>query len=139
VQARPQYSRLPLFGLLIGVWAILPPYISTFGKLNVQSRVEIADHVVPGLVVLAVSVVGYLVLRSPDPSMPSLFGGGAVITLAGFWMVVTHVPLISQSRNHIVPAGAVAWHGLPGLAVMLLGILWVRSFWDWEEESDGAS
>ena len=134
--AQPQTSTLPLIGLVIGVWANLPPYIKIFGDLNVEDRVEIADHVLPGSVVLAVSVLGYFLLRSPTPSQMLLFVCGGLITLAGFWMVVTHVGLISQARQNIVPAGAVAWHGLPGVTVTLLGLVWTIRFWASDDTDD---
>lgn len=136
MQAPPERSRLPFLGLLIGVWAILPPYLVAFGELNVESRKEIADHVVPGIAVLAVSVLGYLVMRSAGPSQFLLFVGGGVIALSGFWMLATHVGLVSQARQNIVPWGAVAWHGLPGAAVTLLGVAWTIRFWD--DEADKA-
>lgn len=131
-------SRLPLLGLLVGVWAVIPPYVHAFGKLNVESRVEFADHVVPGIVVLAVSALGLVLLRSASPSPMLLFVGGAAIALAGLWMVATHLPLVNQARDGIVPGGAVAWHSLPGLAVSLLGVAWTIRFWDSEEAEAAA-
>jgi len=127
-----QGSRLYLLGLVIGVWAVLPPYVTAFGDLHVESRVEVADHVVPGVIVLAFSGLAYLVLSSEL----ALFTGGAVITLAGFWMVATHVGLISQVRNDIVPLSALLWHGLPGVAVIVLGLVWAIRFWGSEAEAE---
>jgi hypothetical protein len=130
---------LPLVGLLIGVWAIVPPYIKAFGELNVESRVEFADHVVPGIVVLAVSALALVLLRSPEPSQLLLFVGGGAIILAGFWMMATHMPLISQARNGQVPWGAVLWHSLPGLGVTLFGVLWTLRYWGSEETDEVSS
>jgi len=113
--------------VVLGAGAILPPYISLFGELNLQERVEVADHVVPGLIVLLVSLVAVLFLRGPAPAHPPLLVSGGVITLAGFWMVATHVGLVAQARRNIVPGGAVAWHLLPSLAVLLLGASWTAS------------
>ena len=130
---------LPLLGLLVGVWAIIPPYVHAFGKLNVEDRVEFADHVVPGIVVLVVSALGLVLLRSARPSPLLLFVGGGVIALAGLWMVATHLPLISQARDEIVPGGAVVWHGLPGLAVSLLGGAWTVRYWESETAEEPSS
>ena len=140
-KARSTGSVLPLLGLLVGVWAIIPPYISTFGDLNVEERVEFADHVVPGVLVIAVSVLGYLQLRSREPSPMLLFVAGGAILLAGFWMVATHAGLISQARQDMVPYSAVAWHFLPGVAVGLLGVAWTIRFWESEpaEETNSGS
>ncbi len=129
VQRHP--SRLSLVGLAVGLWAIVPPYVVLFGKLAVRSpAVEFVDHALPGVIVIAVAALGYVVLGGAEPSSLLMFGGGGVITLAGFWMLATHVGLISQTRQGLVPGGALAWHGLPGLAVTLLGVVWTARFWD---------
>ncbi len=129
-------SRLPFIGMLIGLWAILPPYVVAFGKLEVRSTVEFVDHALPGAAVLAVALTGLVQLRRARPSQMLLFAGGGVITLAGFWMLSTHIGLLSSAREGNVPGGAVAWHGLPGIAVMLLGIAWTARFWDTDEAPD---
>lgn len=132
MRARPGGQALPLLGVLFGVWSIVPPYVDVFGELNVSDRVEVVDHVVPGLVVIAIGVVGLLSLRAARPAPLLLFIGGAVVSLAGFWMVATHFGLVSQARQHVVAAGTVAWHGLPGVAVTLLGVAWTIRFWETE-------
>lgn len=124
---------LPLLGLLIGAWAIVPPYIHAFGKLNVEHRVEITDHVIPGIAVLLVCALGFFLLRSPAPSGLLLLMAGGVVALAGFWMVATHVGLIHQARQGTVPTGALVWHGLPGVVVLLLGLVWTVRYWDVDE------
>ncbi len=132
-------SRLPFVGLLVGVWAVIPPYLNAFGKLNVEHRVEITDHVIPGITILAVSVLGLLLLRSAAPSALLLFMGGGIIALCGFWMVATHVGLVKQARQNIVPGGAVVWHSLPGVAVLLLGVAWTIRFWDTDKADQAPS
>ena len=132
-------SWLPLLGLLLGLWAIAPPYLVVFGKLNVRSIVEFVDHAVPGIVVIAVAVFGFLQLRRAEPSKLLLFVGGGVISLAGFWMLATHVGLFSQTRQVIAPGGAVLWHVVPGLAVTGLGVVWTACFWDTEEAAEASS
>lgn len=128
--AQTHRSTLPLFGMLIGLWAIVPPYVALFGKVEVRdSAVEFVDHALPGLVVIAVAVFGYLHLRDGEPSQLLLFAAGAIITLAGFWMLSTHVGLLGQTRRGMVPGGAVAWHGLPGIGVTVLGVAWSARFW----------
>lgn len=135
VQEGRHLPWLPLLGLLIGLWAIVPPYIVRFGELDVRSSVEFVDHAIPGAVVMFVAFLGYVQLRSTDPSQTQLLVGGGVIALAGFWMLSTHVGLIAEARQGDVPAGAVAWHGLPGLAVLLLGLVWAARFWGEGEAS----
>ncbi len=123
--------RLGLAGLAVGAWAILPPYSGP--ALNTSSRVEVADHVVPGVVVLVVSAAALAISRR-GPRLGSLFLMlGLVVLLAGIWMTATHVPLVGQALDEATrrqaPAGAVAYHTIPGLAVMALGTLWAVVHW----------
>lgn len=120
-------SGLPLLGVLTGLWAMVPPYVEPFGALAVRRSVELLDHVVPGAVVLAVALAAYLLLGAGRPA-PMLLGG-LVISLAGLWILATHVGLVAQARQGIAPSGAVAWHGLPGIGVTLLGVVWSARFW----------
>jgi hypothetical protein len=132
-------ATLPLIGLVMGVWAIIPPYLGAFGTLDVESRVEFADHVVPGIAVLVVSVLSLLTLRSRQPSQLLRFMAGGVIALAGFWMVATHFPLIQQGQDGISPWGTIAWHSVPGIAVTLFGLLWTVRFWGSDEADEGSA
>lgn len=54
--------------------------------------------------------------------------------LAGFWMVATHVGLLSQAQEGIVTWGSVAWHATPGVAVSMLGVTWMIRFWSPDAE-----
>ena len=123
--------RLALAGLVVGAWAILPPYSGP--ALNTSSRVEVADHVVPGVVVLLVSAATLAIARGgPRPgTLPFVLG--LVVLLAGIWMTATHVPLVGQALREATrdqaPAGAVAYHTVPGLAVVALGVVWAAAHW----------
>ena len=120
---------LPALGVLAGLWAVVPPYVVLFGELAVRSSVELVDHVLPGAVVVTVALIAYLLLRAKAASSMLLLVFGLVITLAGFWMLSTHIGLISQARQGIAPGGAVIWHGLPGIALTILGVVWTTRFW----------
>lgn len=88
---------------------------------------------------MAVAVLCFIQVRAAKPRSMLLFASGGAIMLAGFWMVSTHVGLVSEFREGRVPGGAVAWHGLPGLAVTILGAAWTIRFWDTDEATDGTS
>ena len=135
MRERPQARALPLLGLLVGLWAIIPPYVVVFGALQVDATVEVVDHVVPGVAVIAMAALAALLLRTAEPSQLLLLVAGGVIALAGFWMLSTHAGLISQARQGIVPGGAVLWHGLPGIAVFVLGGLWSARFWSTADDA----
>lgn len=115
-----------LSGPVIGVWAVVPPYFGP--KLNVTGRVEVADHVVPGIVVLVATLVTVMGLRRAQGSVVASVSG-LVVLLAGIWMVATHVALVRQAVHHVAPSGAVAFHAVPGLAVVALGLLWSVMAW----------
>lgn len=108
-------------GFLAGAWALLPPY--TGPALNTAARVEFADHVVPGVAVVAISALALVVARRPGADR-FLFGAGLGVILAGFWMTATHLPLLLQATRAQAPWGATVYHSLPGLAVLVLGVVW---------------
>lgn len=110
---------LPLVGLVVGLWAFLPVY--TGPELNVAQRVEIADHLIPGLVVLAACAAAMaLRLRAT-----MLLVAGMAVALAGFWMTATHLPLVVQATDGQVPWTSAIYHTLPGLAVLGVGLVWI--------------
>ncbi len=108
-------------GLVAGSWALLPPYSGP--PLNTADMVEFVDHVVPGVVVIAISVASLLLARA-GRAAGARFPAGLGIVLAGFWMVATHLPLVLQATRQQAPWGATIYHSLPGLAVLALGVAW---------------
>lgn len=112
-------------GLLVGCWALIPPYTGPF--LATDDTVEFVDHVVPGIVVIAISALAFLFARRPGAA-GVLFPAGLGIFLAGFWMTATHAPLVLQATRDEAPWGATIYHSLPGLAVLALGAAWAFTF-----------
>jgi hypothetical protein len=113
-------------GVLVALWGMLPPFSGP--PLAVARRVEIADHVVPGLVVLAFSCAALVASRA-GASPTWLLIAGLVVTLAGVWMTATHVPLVMQARGGDAPWGATIYHTAPSVAVLALGSLWSVAYW----------
>jgi hypothetical protein len=113
-------------------WAMVVPALGRLVglRLDVPARLEIADHVVPGLVVLAgalLLVTGRGGVR-PGDGRWALAAGAA--TLAGTWVMATHVPLVAEARDGITAWGPALLHlsaGVPvlaaGLAMLLLPIV----------------
>ena len=122
-------GRFPLlffgFGLVIGLYAMLPAF--TGPQLHVQRITEVVDHVIPGLIVLTVVTSGILLAGRPAGVMLA-FGG--LVTLAGLWMVDTHLGLIRQAVNHEVDLVAAGFHGSTALAVFLFGLAFVWRYRD---------
>ena len=112
-------------GLLVGAWALIPPY--TGPALNTAEQVEFVDHVVPGIVVIAISALAFL-FSARAAVAGALFPAGLGILLAGFWMSATHAPLVLQAIRDQAPWDATIYHSVPGLAVLALGTAWAVTY-----------
>ncbi len=128
---------LSIAGLAIGAWAVLPPYVGP--ALATEARVEVADHVIPAVVILALSLAALAAGRRAESPGTAMFAAGLTVALAGLWMFLTHVPLLAQAFRGQAPMSAAVWHSLPGLAVIALGVTWAlqRSGSSLPDESQG--
>ncbi len=117
-------------GLVVGVWAALPRFVSP--DLNVADSKEVADHVVPALVVITLSIAAIVLTRGDAVPALFMFVAGLAICLAGLWMVATHVPLVAQALRDEpgVTWSATLWHSSAAAAVAILGLVWVAMYWD---------
>ena len=126
-EGRKATCRLALLGAL-GAWSIAPPYVGpAFGlELDVSSRVEFADHVMPGALVVALSGLALFATRGATRAadrLPVLAAIG-VCFLAGVWETASHVPLLAQAGEPQSPWGAVFLHATTGPAIAALA-LWL--------------
>ena len=78
---------------MAGAWATAVPYFAeAVGlTLDVAARVEVVDHVIPGVVVMACAAA--LATGRAADGVFALSAAGAAF-LAGFWITTTHVPLL---------------------------------------------
>jgi hypothetical protein len=97
--------------------------------LATSDRVEIADHVVPGVVVVVVSIVALVTLARSSDRSTFMFAAGLVVVLAGLWMFATHVPLLAQASRGEVTWGAALYHTGSALTVLVFGMAWVAAHW----------
>jgi hypothetical protein len=137
----PDLAKLmPLVGLGVAVWASLPQYSGP--KLYVEASKEVADHIIPAILVVLASIVGILAGRRPQgPGALRLIAGMAVL-LAGLWMMATHVPLLLQTIRGGPDAAswpATIYHFASALAVFGLGLLWSTVTWAEADDSDQAT
>lgn len=111
----------------LGASTVVVPYLGhSIGLgVDVASRVEVVDHVVPGALVAMVG--GWLFVlarrRTGDGGWPVLLGGG-VCFLAGFWVLATHVPLLADAASGKARWGAALWHASTALPVVVVS-LWL--------------
>jgi predicted membrane channel-forming protein YqfA (hemolysin III family) len=112
----------------IGAWTAVVPFIgNALGfDVNVNTRVEVVDHVVPGVIVVAAAL--YLrtlaARRALAGESRALFAGG-VSFLAGFWVFATHVPLVRDAAESRLPWDAAIWHSIAALPVVALACWFV--------------
>lgn len=117
-------AALAFLGVL-GAVSILPPFVGpAVGlELDVSSTVEVVDHVIPGLTVIAFSVISLLLLRGgrDGDSLPLLFAV-SLCMLAGLWETGSHAPLLLEAGEPEAPWGTVLMHSLLGPAILVLSI-----------------
>ena len=127
-------AGLPWAGLLIGAWAMAAPYVLLGPDLNAEGSREVADHVVPGVLMIGLSCVMAVRGRHrPQAGTFPLLSGFGVL-LAGLWMTATHLPLVTDAREGRVSESVAAWHTVPGLVVMVLGAVWAAAYWSTADE-----
>lgn len=128
---------MPLIGLGVALWASLPKYSGP--KLSVSSSKELADHIIPAVVVLLASIVGILAgRRAQGPGALRLIAGMAVL-LAGLWMMATHIPLVAQTMrggDDAASWAATIYHFSSALATFGLGLLWSTVTWAEADDSN---
>jgi len=112
---------------LLGAASIFVPYVDALLGLEVRvaMRVEVADHVIPGLVVAAGALASVLLLRGRAgiPRSVPLLVATAACFLGGLWMTSTHVPLLVEAGEGIAPWGGAILHSVLGPPIV------VMSFW----------
>lgn len=100
--ASPREAQRALMLAAVGAWTIAVPYLARALGLvvNVPASVEIADHVIPGAIVVAAGLYLHRLARRRAVAGGPLalpFAGAAF--LAGCWAVATHVPLLGDAAN----------------------------------------
>ncbi|HEX2274621.1 MAG TPA: hypothetical protein VHG90_12180, partial [Acidimicrobiales bacterium] len=137
VEAAEPPTWLPLAGLVVSVWAILPRFLTP--PLNTRDAVEIADHVVPGVVVLGLCLGAIVFAQRPGGLGNYGFFSGLVIVLAGLWMAVTHLPLIAQATRGEAPWAGTIYHSASALAMLGFSVIWMAAHWNTAEFPEEAA
>jgi len=136
----PDLARLmPLVGLGVAVWASLPQYSGP--KLSVDASKEVADHIIPAILVLLASLAGIFASRRPQGPGGLRFIAGMAVLLAGLWMMATHIPLLLQTirgGDDAASWAATIYHTSSALAVFGLGLLWATVTWSEADDSSSA-
>ncbi len=107
----------------IGAWTVVVPYVAKLLGLevNVPASVEIADHVVPGLIVAAAGAYLVTIARRGALAADRLaMLAAGVCFLAGFWVLATHLPLVGDASRSDVSWEAAIWHSISALPMLIL-------------------
>ncbi len=119
---RPPTAEMRAAGILaaLAAWAVTAPYVARAAglRLDVPARLEIADHVIPGLLALACSIA---VLGARPGTLRWLLAAGVAL-LAGLWITATHVPLLPEALDGVTPWGAALVHVSAGPPVALAAV-----------------
>lgn len=110
---------------VLGLWSIAIPYAGpAFGLAPPAAPgLEIADHVIPGIVVAVASVAIVMGSLSPGPTTPHVRLLPAIIALAGLWTVSSHVGLVVQAAQQDRPWGLALFHSFPGPPILILAVV----------------
>jgi hypothetical protein len=128
--ATPAAHRARRRALALGAlaaWAIAVPWIArVLGlELGVPTRLEVIDHVVPGVVVLVCcAALAHPTAAGPAGSLPWL-GIAGIACLSGVWITATHAILLPEAIDGVSPWGAALLHlsAGPPIAVLALSML----------------
>lgn len=111
----------PYFSVALAVFGALDavaPYVANAVGLPLATLPlnEVVDHVVPGAVVILVAWISLLRGRRA-------LVGSLLCLVAGTWMTATHVPLLVQAGQGLVPWETALIHSIPGILVLLVALM----------------
>ncbi|MGH2704980.1 MAG: hypothetical protein ACRDJ4_07775 [Actinomycetota bacterium] len=133
-KTRAGSRRVPLLLLVLATWGSLAPYVATALGLIVVVRpiVEVVDHVIPGVILLAIAAAALATRRFP-------LVAALAAALASLWMTATHVPLVVQGARGGVSMAAALFHSIPGMAALVVSVVAVVLAWDADERGADVS
>ena len=120
-------NRLLAGGVVGGLLGMLPFFVTP--ELDTSRAAEIADHVVPGALVLVAAGAVLVAHRRGGVSPMAFLTAGLAILLAGIWMASTHVPLLFQASRGDAPWGASLYHSASAAIVLAVGVAWTSAAW----------
>jgi hypothetical protein len=120
-------KNLLVAGIVAGLLGALPFFVTP--ELDTARSAEIADHVVPGVLVLVAAGAVFLAHRRDGVGPMSFLVAAMAILLAGIWMVSTHVPLLNQARRGDAPWAGSLYHSAAAVIVLAVGVAWTSTAW----------
>lgn len=110
----------------VAAWSIVPPYLGPLVgfELEVESTVEIVDHVIPGVSAIAGALLALGHARRGDTDSFRALAALGVCALAGLFQTVTHATLVFDAGAPGHPVDSVVLHATPGPVLLALS-LWL--------------
>lgn len=110
----------------VAAWSILPPYVGPLVGLDleVDSSVEVVDHVVPGVLSIASGLLALSFAHRGETDSIRALAALGVCALSGLFQLVAHVPLVLDAGGPLQPVGSVVLHSTPA-PVLLAMSLWL--------------
>lgn len=110
----------------LAAWSIVPPYLGPLVglDLDVDSTVEIVDHVLPGVAAIGGACIALVEVRRRRTDSLRALAALGVCALAGLFQTVTHATLVLDAGGAQQPVGAVLLHATPGPLLLALS-LWL--------------
>jgi len=120
--ARARRRALALGAL--AAWAIAVPWIARLLglELEVPTRLEVIDHVVPGVVVLVCCTALAHPTAAGPPASLSWLGIAGIASLSGVWITATHAILVPEAIDGVSPWGAALLHLSAGPPIAILAV-----------------
>ncbi len=126
--SHPQEAQRAVLLAAIGAWTAIVPYLGELLGLvvNVPARVEVVDHVIPGVIVVGAGLCLHRLAqrRALAGERFALLAAG-VCFLAGVWVLATHLPLVQDAADAAVTWEAAIWHSIAALPIVGLACWFV--------------
>lgn len=112
--------------MVVAAWSIVPPYLGPLVglELDVSDKLEIVDHVIPGLCAVAAAVIALLEVRRGATQSVRYLSALGICFLAGLFQSVTHFTLVRDAGDALRPVDTVILHATPGPVLLALS-LWL--------------
>lgn len=106
----------------LGLCSVAVPSTSRMLGLSpgTPARLELANHVIPGLVAATVAAVALSLLLRGRRTSPALTIMPVVTALAGLWVSATHLLLLREAARGLVPWEAALLHAGAGPALLVV-------------------
>jgi hypothetical protein len=126
--ASPVSTKLERALIALGVlalYSITPPYLGPLLglELDVSSKVEVIDHVIPGVSAAIAAWIALSYARRGQTDSVAMLAALGLCVLAGLFQAVSHLTLVLNAGDPQAPVGSVILHATPGPALLILSLV----------------